>query len=85
MCILDCQSLSELNKAAKAESREAFLKNSKASSSELNETSLGPLTNLDAENLTNLLQNELPAINQLIQRNQKLINVIKVILNKWQN
>jgi len=73
----DCQSLSELNKSAKAESREAFLKNSKASSSELNETSLGPLTNLDAENLTNLLQNELPAINQLIQRNQKLINVIK--------
>ena len=81
MCILDCQALSELNKAAKAESREAFSKNAKASNSELNETSLGPLTNLDAENLTNLLQNELPAINQLIQRNQKLINVIKVITN----
>ena len=82
MSLLDCHSLCELNKAAKAESREAFLKSSKASNSELNESSIGPLTNLDAENLTNLLQNELPAINQLIERNQKLINVIKVDPNK---
>ncbi|CAG5089731.1 Oidioi.mRNA.OKI2018_I69.PAR.g12329.t1.cds [Oikopleura dioica] len=76
----DCHSLHDLNKAAKSESREAFLKNSKASNSDLNETSLGPLTNLDAENLTNLLQNELPTIYQGIQRNDNLINVIKNLL-----